>query len=81
MTIKTLTIDGKEYDLEVFSDQVKNYVALRTRWANDLSDERVKAAKTEAALKALDAELSQLVTKEVKEMAEKSAPAETPAGE
>ena len=68
----TITIDGVEHQVADFSTQVQQLVAIHTEWRKDLATERLAAAKTEAAIRNLDAELTQLVAKE---LADKAAPA------
>ena len=69
----TITVDGTEYPVTGFSETVQRLVAIHTEWRNNLQDERLAVAKTEAAIRALDAELSQAVAAE---LAAKNAPAE-----
>ncbi len=57
----TITVDGKEYPVSGFSETVQRLVAIHTAWRNDLQTERLAVAKTEAAIRALDVELSQNV--------------------
>jgi hypothetical protein len=66
-TPTNLTIDGKDYAVADFSDKVKNLVAIRTEWQNEAQKERLALTKTEAAIRALDAELAQLVSAELSE--------------
>lgn len=76
----TITVDGKEHQVADFSETVQRLVAIHTEWRNDLAKERLQAAKTEAALRALDAELTQTVAKELNpEPAADAAPADAPA--
>jgi len=72
---KTITVDGTEHPVTGFSEVVQRLVSIHTEWRNQLGDERLAVAKTEAALRALDAELSERVGKE---LAEKAAPAAAP---
>jgi len=72
---KTITVDGNEYPVGTFSEVVQRLVAIHTEWRNELAAERLAIAKTEAALRALDAELSQTVAKELAEKAAPAAPA------
>lgn len=60
-----LTVDGTEYPVANFSPTVQQLVAIHTSWRNDLQTERMKVAKTEAALRAIDAELAQAVAAEL----------------
>jgi hypothetical protein len=69
----TITIDGAEHAVAGFSDTVQRLVVIHTAWRNDLNTERLAVAKTEAAIRALDAELAQAVAKE---LAAAAAPAE-----
>ena len=62
---QNIIIGGKEYSIGEFSDNVRKLVSIHTEWRSDLAKERLALAKTEAAIKALDAELSQLVTSEL----------------
>lgn len=64
---KTVTIDNKEFPVDSFSETVQRLVAIHTEWRNQLAAERLAVAKTEAAIRALDAELSQAVSKELAE--------------
>jgi hypothetical protein len=73
---KTITVDGTEYPVTQFSETVQRLVAIHTEWRNDLTKERLAVAKTEAAIRSLEAELSQTVTKELAPPA-----AEAPAAE
>jgi hypothetical protein len=61
----TITIDGKEMPISGFSETVQRLVTIHTEWANDLAKERLAVAKTEAAIRGLDAELTQTVQAEL----------------
>jgi hypothetical protein len=63
--VKTLTIDGVEHEVSKFSEAVQNLVIIHSQWSTDLVKERMNVAKTEAALRGLDAELSKLVSEEL----------------
>ena len=63
--VKTLTIDGVEHEVAKFSESVQNLVVIHAQWSTDLIKERMNVAKTEAALRGLDAELSKLVSEEL----------------
>ena len=74
-----ITIDGKDYPVSQFSETVQRLVAIHTEWRNDLAEERLAVAKTEAAIRSLDAELAQTVQKELApapEVTAEAAPAE-----
>lgn len=72
---KSLTIDGVDYQVADFSESVQRLVQVHTFWRNDLNTERLAVAKTEAAIRNLDAELTQLVAAELKAKAEAGTPA------
>jgi hypothetical protein len=83
-TPQTITIDGAEHAVADFSETVQRLVAIHTEWRNELVKERLAAAKTEAAIRSLDAELTQTIQTELAAKAEAAtaatdAPAETPA--
>ena len=61
----TITIDGVEHKVSSFSDTVQRLVMIHTEWRNELVSERLAVAKTEAAVRSLDAELSQTVAAEL----------------
>lgn len=63
--INTLTIDGKEYPITDFSQQVQTLVGIHSKWSSDLQEQRLDVAKTEAALRNLDAELAKVVAEEL----------------
>ena len=61
----TITVAGKEYPVSGFSENVQKLVMIHTEWRNDLQEEQLAVAKTQAALRALDAELTQAVQAEL----------------
>lgn len=61
----SITIEGVEYPVQNFSETVQRLVAIHTEWRNDLQAERLSLAKTEAAVRALDTEISQVVSAEL----------------
>jgi hypothetical protein len=61
----TITLEGKEHKLENFSDKVKHLVSIHTIWKNQLAEQNLEVAKTQAALKSLEIELSSLVSTEI----------------
>lgn len=67
--IKNIVIDGVEHPVEKFSDQVRSLLVIRQDWAQQLVTERNAVVKTEAALRQLDTELTQLVQKELADTA------------
>lgn len=73
MTIQvptTITVDSVDYPVASFSESVQRLVTIHTEWQNELSKERMAVAKTEAAVRALNAELTQLVSAELAAKAE-----------
>lgn len=73
MTIQaptSITVDSVDYPVSGFSESVQRLVAIHTEWQNELSKERMAVAKTEAAVRALNAELTQLVSSELSAKAE-----------
>lgn len=77
----TLTVDGTEYTVDSFSETVQRLVAIHTKWRNELQDERLQVAKTEAAIRALDVELTQTVATELAERGVGAASPEAAAAE
>lgn len=62
---KTITFDGKEYPITQFSEIVQRLVGIHTSWRGELADERLAVAKTEAAIRAVDAELGEMIKNEL----------------
>jgi len=75
---KTLTVDGVEHEVASFSPTVQQLVAIHTEWRSDLARERLKMAKTEAAIRSLDAELTAAVGRELAEKGAAAAQADEP---
>jgi hypothetical protein len=69
----TITIDGTEYPVADFSVNVQRLVEIHAEWRNELATERLAVAKTEAAIRSLDAELTQAVAAELKAKTEATA--------
>jgi hypothetical protein len=67
---KTLTVDGVEHPVADFSETVQRLISIHTSWKNELATERLAVAKTEAAVRCLDAELSQFVKSELEAAAD-----------
>ena len=63
-TPNTITLEGREYDIEKFSSKVKHMVGIHTLWKNQLAEQNLEVAKTQAALKSLEIELAALVKQE-----------------
>ena len=64
---KTVTIDDVEHPVSGFSEGVQRLVEIHTQWRSDLAGERLALAKTEAAIRNLDTELTQMIMTELKE--------------
>lgn len=65
MNIKTLTVDGVEYEISSFGEQVQRLSALYETWSKDLEQEKLAVAKTETALNVVNKELAVLVQAEL----------------
>ena len=61
-----ITFDGTDYPVAELSETVQQLVQIHTAWRNDLQKERLAVAKTEAAIRSLDAELAQAVSAALK---------------
>ncbi len=72
--LKTIIIDGQEYDLSMFSPQVQRLTQIILIWEKELQDLRLETAKSEAALREANREITELIKKELKPQAD--APAE-----
>lgn len=62
-----LSLDGASYDLESFSDEVKNGMAVFNAFTQDLQKEELAVIKTKAAMDTVRMQLVSQVTKEIKE--------------
>lgn len=71
---KTITIDGVEHTVADLPPAVGALVSVHTRWANELADARYEVAKTEAAIRQVEAEI-------VRAVKASTEPAEAPAAE
>lgn len=63
--LKTIFIDGQEYDLSMFSQQVQRLTQIILIWEKELQEQRLEVAKTEAALREANREITELVKKEM----------------
>jgi hypothetical protein len=63
-----IILDGVDYPLEQFSDNVKRLIGVRQVWQNQLEEERLNVAKSEAAIQSLDAQLTNLVKAELEQL-------------
>lgn len=77
---ENLIVDNQTFPVSQFSEAVQRLVMIHTAWRNDLNKERLAVAKSESAIRALDAELTQLVATELKEQADAAAAAVEAAG-
>lgn len=71
--IQNIDIDGASYPVADFSDEVKNLVAVRERWGNDLQQLEGEILNTRVALNAVDNQLAALVKAELEARAAISA--------
>ena len=69
---ENLTVDGVDYPLNSFSEQVQQLVHLHTNWRNDLQKERIAVSKTESAIRLLESELAKIVSAELAKPTEDS---------
>lgn len=60
-----INVDGTEYPLSGFSDQVRRLIDVRNIWINQLDKERLDVAKTESAIQGLETQLTNLVKAEL----------------
>ena len=60
-----IKINDVEYPKEKFSDGVQAMIAMYEQWKEELVKEQMAAAKTEAALRALTSELTELLQTEI----------------
>jgi hypothetical protein len=72
---ENIVINDVQYPVAQFSDNVKKLVVIHTQWRQEQAEERLALAKTEAAIRNLDLELTQLVMREIKEKEEAAATA------
>ena len=63
--LKTIIIDGKEYDLSMFSNHVQQMTQIIVHWETQLRDQRLEVAKTEAALREANREIVERVNAEL----------------
>ena len=63
--LKTIIIDGQEYDLSMFSDRVKRITQIILIWEKELQEKRLEVAKTEAALREANREITGFIKEEL----------------
>lgn len=73
-SLKTIIIDGQEYDLSMFSPVVQRLTQIILVWEKELQEARLETAKLEAALREANREITAVIKKELS-----PAPAEAPA--
>lgn len=78
MSDQTITLDGVQYPLDQFSQQVVQAVGIYNGFSADLQKEQLAVIKTQSALQHLGAQIAEAVKKELaaKEAANDAAPAE-----
>ena len=74
--LKTIIIDGQEYDLSMFSPRVQRLTQIIIMWEKELQEQRLGVAKTEAALREANREITGSIKEE---LAAPAAAEETPA--
>ena len=74
--LKTIIIDGQEYDLSMFSPRVQRLTQIIIMWEKELQEQRLGVAKTEAALREANREITSFIKEE---LAAPAAAEETPA--
>ena len=63
--LKTIIVDGQEYDLSMFSDRVQRLTAIILTWEQELQKARLEVAKTEAALREANREITGFIKEEL----------------
>ncbi len=63
--LKTIIIDGQEYDLSMFSPRVQRLTQIIIMWEKQLQEQRLEAAKTEAALREANREITGFIKEEL----------------
>jgi hypothetical protein len=69
--IKTITIDNVEYEVEKLSPKTQALVRIYQKWVEEQQKQRLDLAKTEAALRDLSRELTEVVKNETEKKDEK----------
>ena len=63
--LKTIIIDGQEYDLSMFSPRVQRLTQIIILWEKELQEQRLETAKTEAALREANREITGFIKEEL----------------
>lgn len=69
---QTITVDNETHQVSDFSPTVQRLIEIHTRWRRDQQEEQAALAKTTAAIRSVEAELTQHVKDE---LAAKAGPA------
>lgn len=77
--LKTIIIDGQEYDLSMFTPRITRLTQIILSWERELQEQRLEVAKTEAALREANREITAFIKEELAGQQTDQAPAETPA--
>lgn len=64
-SLKTIIIDGQEYDLSMFSPVVQRLTQIILVWEKELQETRLEVAKLEAALREANREITAVIKKEL----------------
>jgi hypothetical protein len=76
-TAQTITVDGVQYDLTIFSDEVKKLISIHQNWEHKVVEARLEVARSEAAVRDLTRELINKIKAELA-MAEEVEPTQAP---
>jgi recombinational DNA repair protein RecR len=72
MEPQTITLDGVQYDLAIFSEEVKRYVGLYNIWQKEMQELRLKLIKDEYAISELNRKLVDKMKQEIAAQAQPS---------
>ena len=75
----TLTFNGETRNVSELSPKVQALVAIHTKWKNELVDAKLKVEQVSAAIRALEQEMTAVLSAELAPDAAKEATPETPA--
>lgn len=67
MEPQTITLDGVQYQLDSFSDEVKHLVGIYNIWQKEAQELRLKLVKDEFALAELNRKLVSKLQEEIQE--------------
>jgi hypothetical protein len=62
---RTITLDGVEYGVAQFSQDVQNAIGIYNTFSAELQQEQLKVVKTQAALQTIGAQIGQAVKSEL----------------